>query len=75
MSRCTRTTNLEIHHKNRDAGANMANAQVLCQECHSATSTYGVPGKSPEPFDEVMKEAALKRAGYRCQCESSSGCH
>lgn len=75
MARCTRTTNLEIHHKRRDGGNGIENAMVLCQKCHAATTTYGTPGTSPAPFPQSVKDLALKNAGYRCECTSLSGCH
>ena len=37
MTRCTRTTNLEVHHKNRNVGNGINNAEVLCHDCHVAT--------------------------------------
>ncbi|MBR2208264.1 MAG: hypothetical protein IJ859_05570 [Synergistaceae bacterium] len=68
MARCTCTTGLEVHHKRRDGGNGLDNAEVLCQRCHANTSTYGVPGKSPEPFPQSVKNEALRRAGNRCEC-------
>lgn len=73
-TRCTSTRNLEIHHIRRDGGNGLDNAEVLCQSCHTNTSTYGTPGKSPEPFPQSVKNAALKRAGDQCQCTRVS-CH
>lgn len=75
MTRCTRIRNLEIHHKRRDSGNDLSNAEVLCGPCHSATSTYGVQGKTPPAFTVGTKEAALKRAGNQCECIRSGGCH
>jgi 5-methylcytosine-specific restriction endonuclease McrA len=74
MSRCNAKENLEVHHKRRDGGNSIANAQVLCQSCHKNTSTYGTPGNSPPEFSSQTKEAALKRAGNCCECEKN-GCH
>jgi len=74
MARCTRTNDLEVHHIRRDGGKDLANAEVLCQTCHSETSTYGEPGQSPPDFDEDTKQKALRRAGHRCEC-TRSGCH
>lgn len=37
MSRCTRTTNLEVHHKRKDGGNDLTNAQVLYQKWRSET--------------------------------------
>ena len=75
MARCTRTTNLEVHHKRRDGGNGLDNAQVLCQPCHATTGSYGTPGKSPPPFSEDTKKAALARSGNRCECtRDCSGC-
>lgn len=75
MPRCTRTTNLELHHKRRDGGNGLDNAEVLCQKCHAATGTFGTPGKAPPDFDEATKQAALKRAGYQCECTRTGACH
>jgi hypothetical protein len=74
MSRCTATTNLEVHHKRRDGGNGIGNAQVLCQSFHVNTPSYGTPGESPPEFSQQTKNTALKRAGNRCECERS-GCH
>ncbi|MFA8342044.1 MAG: HNH endonuclease [Rhodothermaceae bacterium] len=75
MGRCFRTTNLEIHHKRRDGGNDIKNAQVLCQKCHSQTSTYGIPGNTPPPFSPMIKKMALLSAGNQCECTSDRGCH
>lgn len=75
MVRCTRKTDLEVHHKRRDGGNELSNAEVLCEPCHKATSTYGIQGKSPPPFDKKTKDKALQRAGSQCECERTSGCH
>jgi 5-methylcytosine-specific restriction endonuclease McrA len=74
MSRCKATEDLEIHHKRRDGGNDIENAQVLCQSCHVNTSTYGIEGKSPPEFSSKTKEKALIRAGNRCECKKD-GCH
>jgi hypothetical protein len=74
MSRCNATKNLEVHHKRRDGGNDIENAQVLCQSCHEKTDSYGKEGKSPPEFSTKTKEAVLKRAGNRCECERP-GCH
>lgn len=68
MSRCTNSNNLEVHHKRRDGGNGIDNAIVLCSSCHSKTATYGVSGKSPEPFDQLTKTVAMITAKYRCEC-------
>jgi 5-methylcytosine-specific restriction endonuclease McrA len=68
MARCTVTSNLEVHHKRRNGGNGLENAEVLCQKCHANTSTYGQPGDTPPPFPEETKKWALIRAGYRCEC-------
>ena len=68
MARCTCRTGLEVHHKRRDGGNGLDNAEVLCHECHVNTATFGVHGKSPEPFPQSVKDLALKRAGNRCEC-------
>lgn len=72
--RCNSTVNLEVHHKRRDGGNGINNAEVLCSKCHANTSTYGEPGKSPKPFDEDTKEKALKNAGNKCEC-TRENCH
>lgn len=73
--RCERTSNLEIHHKRRDGGNDIENAEVLCKICHTATATFGTPGKTPPPFPESVKERALRRAGNRCECKKVAVCH
>lgn len=75
MARCTRKTDLEVHHKRRDGGNDLNNAEVLCQKCHSATATYGVSGKRPSEFSEQIKEKAREHAGNRCECRRTGGCH
>ena len=76
MPRCTRITNLQVHHKRRDGGNGLDNAEVLCLACHSkGTSTYGVPGQSPKPFGDATKQEALKRARNQCECTRIGGCH
>ena len=75
MARCTKTRGLEVHHKRRDGGNGLENAEVLCQECHAETSTYGEPGNSPPDFDQLTKDRALKRAGNRCECTRTGDCH
>lgn len=75
MARCSVTRGLEIHHKRRDGGNGLSNAEVLCQSCHKETDTYGAPGKSPEPFSQETKEAAMRRAGNQCECTRVGGCH
>ena len=74
MARCISTRNLEIHHIRRDGGNGIENAKVLCQSCHTNTSTYGDPGKSPPAFTQETKDAALRRAGQRCECDKAN-CH
>ena len=75
MSRCERRRGLEVHHIRRDGGNDLSNAQVLCQQCHEKTSSYGVQGKEPKPFSEETKQKAFKRAGNQCECTSNRGCH
>jgi hypothetical protein len=75
MSRCTRTRNLEIHHRSVTGGAGVSNAKVLCQKCHAETLSYGSAGhKSPPELSDTVKAAALKNAANRCECERV-GCH
>ena len=73
-SRCNSTSNLEVHHKRRDGGNDIGNAEVLCSNCHVNTLTYGTPGKSPAPFTEEIKKQALKNADNKCECRRES-CH
>ena len=75
MAKCTVTRGLEVHHKRRDGGNGIDNAEVLCQACHKATATYGVSGPSPLPFSQATKDAALTRANNQCQCTRTGGCH
>lgn len=75
MARCTRTTNLEVHHKRRNGGNDIANAEVLCQKCHEATHSYGTEGISPPEFSEGIKALAKQYAGNQCECIKTSGCH
>ncbi len=75
MARCTQKYGLEVHHKRRDGGNDLSNAEVLCNPCHEATPTYGTPGRTPPPFSEDTKAKALQRAGYQCECTRTSGCH
>jgi len=75
MGRCPRTTQLEVHHKRRDGGNGIENAEVLCQYCHKQTSTYGSSGQSPPAFPEDVKKEALSRAGYQCQCTRTGHGH
>ena len=75
MSRCMVTWGLEVHHIRRNGGNELDNAQVLCQSCHVATSTYGAPGNPPPDFSQDTKDRALLRAGHQCQCTKMSGCH
>ena len=75
MARCIETINLEVHHKRRDRGNDLSNAEVLCEPCHNATSTYGTPGRTPPAFTEETINAALRQAGDQCECTRSGGCH
>jgi 5-methylcytosine-specific restriction endonuclease McrA len=74
MSRCTSTRGLEVHHKRVDGGNGLDNAQVLCQKCHEKTYSYGTHGHNPPDFTETTRQAALKQAGQRCECEKAN-CH
>jgi hypothetical protein len=67
--------NLELHHLTTGGEAGINNAQVLCTSCRQHAVTYGTPGKAPLSFADYIKEKALKRAGYQCECTSTSGCH
>lgn len=74
LGRCRATKQLELHHKNRSAGNDLANAQVLCQHCHERTHSYGRPGKTPPSFPPEVRERAFKRADNRCECVEAD-CH
>jgi len=69
MARCKKTIGLEVHHKRRDGGNDLDNAEVLCQYCHGNTSTYGRDGQSPPAFSQSTKDEALKRANNQCECD------
>lgn len=75
MPRCKETRSLQVHHKKRNGGNGLENAEVLCLKCHSATSSYGVQGISPPEFSESTKQAAMIRSGFRCECTRVGGCH
>ena len=72
--RCIQTLDLEVHHINRNGGNSLNNAQVLCQNCHKKTLSYGTPGISPPEFSEETKKKALQQAENRCQCIRNN-CH
>lgn len=75
MSRCLRTWDLEVHHKNVKAGNELDNAVVLCHKCHVNTASYGDTNhKSPEPFSQETKDKALRRANYQCECTKGDCC-
>ena len=74
MARCKNTTKLEVHHKNRSGSNGLDNAEVLCQDCHGKTASYGQPGKSPPDFSDAVKQAALRIAGNQCEC-GRDHCH
>jgi len=73
--RCGSDKKLEVHHRNRENGNSLENAEVLCHDCHVQTSTYGQEGDSPPSFTEETKKDALKRAGGRCECTRTSCNH
>jgi len=75
MAQCTKTYGLEVHHRNRNGGNDLGNAEVLCSSCHTDTGTYGTPGRTPPAFSEETKQAALRRAGNQCECTRTGGCH
>jgi 5-methylcytosine-specific restriction endonuclease McrA len=75
MARCTRTSNLEVHHINRYGDNTINNARILCQKCHENTHSYGTHGTSPPEFSQETKDKVLKIAFYQCECISMSGCH
>ncbi len=74
-ARCTRTAELGVYHLRRDGGNDLENAQVLCRRCYAATRGYELPGRKPPVFDQTTREAALGRAGDRCECTRLGACH
>lgn len=74
MARCTKTANLEVHHKRRNGEAVLSNAEVLCKPCHADTASFATHGPSADDFPESVKQAALRMAGNRCECERIT-CH
>jgi len=74
MNRCISIKELKVHYKRWDGGNDINNAQVLCHACYINTNSYGKEIKSPPEFSNEIKEAAKKRAGYRCECEKED-CH
>jgi hypothetical protein len=75
IDRCTRTTGLDVYPLRRDGDGGLDNAQVLCRRCHAAAKGYELPGRKPPPFDRPTKDAALERAGHRCECTRIGACH
>lgn len=75
ISRCTRTTNLDVYPLRRDGSSVLDNAQVLCRRCQAATKGYEPPSRKPPGFDHATKEAALQRAGHQCECTRIGACH
>ena len=75
MARCTKKSNLDVHHKRKDGGNGLENAEVLCEACHMATYSFGTHNPSPLPFLRETKEKALERAGNQCECTKTGGCH
>jgi hypothetical protein len=75
ISRCTRTTELDVYPLRRDGDNSLDNAQVLCRRCHAATQGYELPGRKPPAFDEDTRSAALSRAAHQCECTRIGACH
>jgi hypothetical protein len=75
MERCLRTADLEVHYIRRDRGQGLDNATVLCRHCYELMDSSPPAGPEPPPFSDEIKRQALERAGDRCECESSGGCH
>lgn len=75
ISRCTRTTELDVYPLRRDGDNGLDNAQVLCHRCHAATQGYELPGRKPPAFDTATKNAALSRAAHQCECTRIGACH
>jgi hypothetical protein len=75
MQRCSRFDGLQVYHVMRDGGNGLDNAQVLCRRCYELMDRPKAEGPEPQPFKEEVVRKALELAGYRCQCQSSGGCH
>lgn len=71
MARCINRTNLEVYHKRLDGGNGLDNAEVLCPRCHEKTRASGRNGVNAgaPSFSLQIKQAALRRAVNRCECE------
>lgn len=77
MARCTKTRNLQVHHRNRYGPNNPSNAEVLCPSCHANTRTYGTSGdrrRKKYPFNSTQKVALIANAKHRCEC-TRVNCH
>jgi len=74
MKKCNARRNLEVHHRSRNGGNKLNNAQVLCRGCHSQTNSYGKAGESPKPFSDTTKKLAVLMANYQCQCRGCLHC-
>ncbi len=75
MSQCQRAYHLEVHHKRWDGPNSLANAEVLCPRCLAARDPFGIEPRPDVPFSFDVKEEALRRAGWQCECTSSGTCH
>ena len=75
MSRCHRTTSLDVYHRNPEGGNGIDNAEVRCFQCHQATQQNIYAPVSSPPFSQATKDGALRRAGNRCECMRMGGCH
>ena len=75
MERCLRTTDLTVRKIRPDGGDGPDNAQVLCRHCYELLDSSPPVGAEPQPFDQETRAVALERAGNRCECQSSGGCH
>jgi hypothetical protein len=75
MSKCTRTEDLGVYHKNGNGNGSLFNAVVLCRACHEAASNSDISKEELQPFLEETINAALRIARFQCQCTRNDGCH
>lgn len=76
MTRCIKTTNLEVYYIRTEGGNDVDNAVVLCQRCHFNTNGNATHPKVPTSFPPNVVEKAIRRAKNRCECTSDTqSCH
>ena len=76
MTRCIKTTNLEVYYIRTEGGNDVDNAVVLCQRCYFNTNGNATHPKIPTSFPPTVIEKAIHRAKGRCECKSDiQSCH